>query len=120
MKEAGKLQFLNLLSPKERGESQRESDAPTQRQPDMASAQTQIRSELPDPLTCTTIPTLTIYRTHLHTTPDSSARMISSKSRSTHRNTGSKSLCSNQINETRTVSCPIYNAHHPNCNMSFR
>jgi len=86
--------FIVMLSPKERGESERESNAPTQRQPDMASAQTQIRSELPDPLTCTTIPTLTIYRTHQHTTPDSSTRMISSRSRSTHRNTGSRSLCS--------------------------
>jgi hypothetical protein len=27
-----------VVSPKERGESERESDAPTQRQPDMASA----------------------------------------------------------------------------------
>jgi len=67
------------VSPKERGESQRESDAPTQRQPDMASAQTQIGSELPDPLTYTTIPALTIYITHQHITPDSSTRMVSSK-----------------------------------------
>jgi hypothetical protein len=30
-------------------------------------------------------------------------------------------LCTpNQINKTRTVSCPIYNAHHPDCNRSFR
>jgi hypothetical protein len=127
----------------------------------MASAQTQIRSELPDPLACTTIPTLTIYRTHQHTTPDSSTRMVSSKSRSTHRNTiptltiyrthqhttpnsstrmvtlqqewlaqnqdqhigtqGAADLCTpNQINKTRTVSCLIYNAHHPDCNRSFR
>jgi hypothetical protein len=108
------------VSPKERGESQRESDAPTQRQPDMASAQTQIRSELPDPLTYTTIPTLTIYRTHQHTTPNSSTRMVNSKSRSTHRKQGTDLCTPNQINKTRIVSCPIDNAHHLDCNRSFR
>jgi hypothetical protein len=110
----------DVLSPKEKGESQRESDAPTQRQLDLANAQIQIRSELPDPLTCTTIPTLTIYRIHQHTTPNSSTRMVSSKSRSTHRNKGTDLYAPNQINKTRIVSCPIYNAHHPDCNRSFR
>jgi hypothetical protein len=45
----------------------------------------------------------------------------STQNQDQHIGTQGADLCAlNQINKTRTVSCPIYNAHHLVCNRSFR
>jgi len=58
--------FIDMVSPKERRESERESYAKTQRQPNMMSLQTQTGSELPDLLTYTTLHSNNLQNSSTH------------------------------------------------------
>ncbi len=65
--------------------------------------------------------TLTIYRIHQHTTPNSSTKKKwFAQNKNQHVGSQGADPCAlNQINKPRIVSCPIYNAHPLSCNRNF-